>query len=94
MSILTFLKYRFPWWPLHPVGFAIAGISYVHFSTFSVFIAWCIKFIILRIGGAALYRRYIPFFLGILTGYTTGVGISLVVDIVWFPGAGHSIHGY
>lgn len=94
MSALTFLKYRFPWWPLHPVGFAIAGISYVHFSTFSVFIAWCIKFIILRIGAAALYRRYIPFFLGVLTGYTAGVGLSLVVDIIWFPGAGHSIHGY
>ncbi len=94
MSALTLLKYRLPWWPLHPVGFAIAGISYVHFSTFSVFIAWAIKFVILRIGGAALYRRYRPFFLGILVGYTAGVAVSIFVDVVWFPGAGHGIHGY
>jgi hypothetical protein len=94
MSALTFLKYRFPWWPLHPVGFTIAGISYVHFSTFSVFIAWAIKYIILRIGGAGLYRRYTPFFLGVLVGYTAGVGLSIFVDIIWFSGAGHGIHGY
>jgi hypothetical protein len=94
MSVLTLAKYRFPWWPLHPVGFTIAGISYVHFSTFSIFIAWAIKFIILRIGGAALYRRYTPFFMGSLVGYTSGVALSLIVDIFFFPGGGHSIHGY
>jgi hypothetical protein len=94
MSVLTIAKYRFPWWPLHPVGFSIAGISYIHYSTFSIFIAWAIKFIILRIGGAALYRRYTPFFMGSLVGYTAGVGLSIIVDIIFFPGGGHSIHGY
>ena len=95
MSLLTFMKYRFAWWPLHPIGFALAGTgTSVRYTVFSVFIAWTIKFLILRIGGAALYRRYIPFFLGVLVGYTTGVGVSIVVDILWFPGGGHSIHGY
>lgn len=95
MSLLTFLKYRFPWWPFHPVGFALAGTgTSVRYTVFSVFLAWAIKFLILRIGGAALYRRYVPFFLGVLVGYSTGVGVSLIVDMVWFPGGGHSIHGY
>jgi len=95
MSLLTFLKYRFVWWPLHPIGFALAGTgTSVRYTVFSVFLAWFIKFIILRIGGAALYRRYRPFFLGVLVGYTAGVGLSFLVDVVWFPGGGHSIHGY
>ena len=95
MSLLTFMKYRFPWWPFHPIGFALAGTgTSVRYTVFSIFLAWALKFLILRIGGAALYRRYTPFFLGVLVGYATGVGLSLVVDIIWFPGGGHSIHGY
>ena len=95
MSLLTFLKYRFPWWPFHPVGFALAGTgTSVRYTVFSVFLAWAIKFVLLRIGGVALYRRCRPFFLGVLVGYTAGVGGSLLVDIVWFPRSGHSIHGY
>jgi hypothetical protein len=95
MSVLTFLKYRLPWWPLHPIGFALAGTgTSVRYTVFSIFLAWAIKFIILRIGGAMLYRRFRPFFLGVLIGYTAGIGLSLLVDIVWFPGAGHNIHGY
>jgi hypothetical protein len=27
-------------------------------------------------------------------GYSMGVGVSLIVDMIWFPGGGHSIHGY
>ena len=95
MSLLTFLKYRFAWWPLHPVGFALSdAATYMRYGAFSVFLAWAIKFLILRVGGATLYRTYQPFFLGILTGYTFGVTVSILVDTVWFPGAGHSIHGY
>jgi hypothetical protein len=95
MSLLTFLKYRFPWWPFHPVGFALGGTgTSVRYTVFSVFLAWAMKFLILRIGGAALYRRYSPFFLGVLIGYSAGIALSLVVDVIWFPGGGHGIHGY
>ena len=95
MSTLTFLKYRFAWWPFHPIGFALSGTStYVRYGVFSVFLAWAIKFFLLRMGGATMYRRYQPFFLGVLTGYTAGITLSLFVDIIWFPGGGHSIHGY
>ncbi|HCR16875.1 MAG TPA: hypothetical protein DIU35_05275 [Candidatus Latescibacteria bacterium] len=95
MSTLTFLKYRFAWWPFHPIGFALSGTStYVRYGVFSVFLAWAIKFFMLRMGGATMYRRYQPFFLGVLTGYTAGITLSLFVDIIWFPGGGHSIHGY
>ncbi|MEE2629124.1 MAG: DUF6784 domain-containing protein, partial [Candidatus Latescibacterota bacterium] len=24
MALLTFMQYRFPWWPIHPVGLAIS----------------------------------------------------------------------
>ncbi len=95
MTALTVLRYRLTWWPIHPIGFAIASSgTYVRYTVFSIFLAWAIKAIILRLGGVTLYRRYRPFFLGVLVGYTGGVAVSTVIDAIWFLGAGHSIHGY
>ena len=35
---------------------------------FSLFIGWCIKVPILRYGGINLYRKLLPFFLGLILG--------------------------
>ena len=93
MGILTALRYRLPWWPLHPVGFIITTTSILHVVT-SLFIVWMFKAIALRVGGVLLYRKFIPLFLGIIVGRTTGVFVSFIVDLIWFPGAGHSVHGW
>ena len=92
MSFLTFMRYRFPWWPLHPFGFAICGTDGVRIWTLSIFLAWAYKFIVLKFGGMAFYRKCRPFFLGLLLGYVVAVVVSFIVDMIWFPGAGHMIH--
>ena len=38
-----------------------------------------------------LYRRWQPFFLGILIGYALAVTLSFVVDVIWFPGNEHVV---
>lgn len=91
-SLLSYLTYRFPWWPLHPVGSTISFVWPVRASAFSVFIAWLVKKIVLQIGGGLLYRRTQKFFLGMLVGYAVGVVISFCVDATWFMGDGHEIH--
>ena len=94
MSLLTFLRYRLPWWPINPIGFAVAGNGRATKSVFSVLIVWAFKFMVLRIGGVTLYRRYRPMFAGLLSGYSLGVGLSFFVDVIWFPERGHWIHLY
>jgi len=92
-SGLIFLRYRFPWWPLHPIGFTISGTTWpIRISVFSIFLAWLVKLMVLKIGGNRLYTRSRPFFLGILVGYVAGVAVSFLVDVVWFPGEGHMVH--
>ena len=60
----------------------------------SVLITWVCKRLILRYGGVALYRRLLPFFMGLPVGFFLGVGISYAVDVIWFYGKGHRImHG-
>jgi len=94
MSLMTFLRYRFPWWPIHPIGFAIGANGRIMKSVFAIFWAWACKALILRIGGVVLYQRLRPFFVGLLAGYALGVGLSFAVDCIWFPGQGHRVHIY
>ena len=94
MALFTFLSYRLVWWPIHPVGLAVFGTDVVWHSALAVFVAWATKLIVLQLGGASLYNRSRPFFLGILVGYAAGVALSFAVDTIWFAGAGHCLHAY
>lgn len=92
-SAISFLRYRFTWWPLHQIGM-IVPVGHAMHSTMSIFIAWSAKAIILRIGGASLYQRSQPFFVGMLVGYGLAVFVSYLVDQIWFPGRGHHMHSW
>ncbi|MSR84470.1 MAG: hypothetical protein EXS58_16380 [Candidatus Latescibacteria bacterium] len=60
----------------------------------SVFVAWALKSLTLRLGGVQAYRACRPFFVGLIVGFFVGVGISYGVDVIWFFGKGHPIlHG-
>ena len=59
-----------PRFPFHPVGFAVACGWMMGGIWFSVFVAWLIKWAILKFGGIQLYRRMVPFFIGIIFGTT------------------------
>jgi hypothetical protein len=90
-GILMFVRYRVPWWPLHPIGFAAGPVYPVRNIIFGIFLAWAIKTIVLRVGGIQAYRAGRPFFIGLILGHFMGAGISFVVDMIWFPGQGHGI---
>lgn len=81
MSGLMFLRYRFAGWPLHPIGFALARLLPIEFSWFSVFLAWLFKVLILKYGGVKLFRRFRPFFFGLILGQFGAAGLWTVVDI-------------
>ncbi|OGG45424.1 MAG: hypothetical protein A3F84_06350 [Candidatus Handelsmanbacteria bacterium RIFCSPLOWO2_12_FULL_64_10] len=91
-ALLTFLNYRLPWWPLHPIGFTVSFQYPTRASFFSVFVAWLLKVIVMRVGGIGLYRRGQVFFLGVLLGYATAVVLSFVLDCLFFMGQGHAVH--
>ena len=78
MTLLMVARQRFPWWPLHPLGFPISA----NFGTmfFSVFLAWAIKSVVLKYGGPRLYFKTRPFFLGLILGQFAICGVWYVVD--------------
>jgi len=64
MLLLTWTRQHLVWWPFHPIGFPIGANYLLNHVWSSVFIAWVIKKLVLRFGGAAPYRTSQTFFLG------------------------------
>ena len=91
---LIYMRYRFAWWPIHPVGMAISGSYLARRTSFTIFLAWLIKFVMIKVGGANVYRQSRPLFLGLLVGYVLGIILSAGIDAIWFPERGHVIHQY
>ena len=92
MTILMWARHRFSWWLIHPIGFPIGGNFMMDRVWSSVFIAWTIKVLVLRFGGAPAYRRSQTFFLGMILGEALCSGMWLVID--YFTGQmGNRIFG-
>lgn len=79
-GFLSALRQRFVGWPLHPVGFAVGSTWIMDELWLTCFIAWLLKFLILRFGGLRWFRGSLPFFLGLIVGQYTCNGFWLVVD--------------
>jgi len=75
-AALSLLRQRVPWWPLHPLGYALATTSSMDYMWFPFFLAWVAKAVTLRYGGIRAYRNALPFFLGLILG-------DYVVPALW-----------
>jgi len=73
---LLWLRARFLRFPLHPLGYAIAA-NYGYHTWFPIFVVWFAKSLVLRLGGARLYRQITPLFLGLAVGH------MLIAGGVW-----------
>lgn len=87
-------RFRFPWWPIHPIGYAVSFTWPIWMSASSVFLGWLCKFIVLRVGGIRLFNKLKPTFLGLILGHFFACGVGLVVDLIWFPEQGHRLYGW
>jgi hypothetical protein len=65
---MAVLRARLVWWPLGPIGLAMASTYAMDRIYFSVFLGWLFKAGIVRYGGLNLYRKVVPFFLGLILG--------------------------
>jgi len=83
-GFIWWLRTRFPLWPLHPAGYAVASSTWTFgWLWFSVFVSWAIKTTLLRLGGIGLYRKARPIFLGLLLGEYIVGGAWVLVRLFW-----------
>ena len=65
---LQWLRIRFPWWPFHPLAFAVSSSWEINLVWGPLFLAWVCKSLLLRYGGRGGFQKALPFFLGLMLG--------------------------
>ncbi|MGQ9731806.1 MAG: DUF6785 family protein [Candidatus Zipacnadales bacterium] len=77
---LLFMHRTFLWWPLHPIGY-LMGASWPMINFwFPILLGWLVKTVIMRYGGAKLYRKLLPGFLGLVLAEFVSAGIWVPID--------------
>ncbi|MFA4029869.1 MAG: hypothetical protein GDYSWBUE_001178 [Candidatus Fervidibacterota bacterium] len=68
---LCMLRWRFLWWPFHPLGYvAVNGTWFGDRYGFSIFFGWVIKAMTLWFGGIRLWQMLRPAAMGLILGNT------------------------
>jgi len=65
---LQVVRLRTVGFPFHPIGLALASGWSIHLVWLPLMIAWCVKLLVMRYGGLAMYRQLLPLFLGLILG--------------------------
>jgi hypothetical protein len=73
---LQWLRVKLPWWPLHPLAYAVTSSWEINLVWLPLCLAWIIKGVLLRFGGRSLFHRSLPFFFGVILG-------QFVVGSLW-----------
>jgi len=81
-GLLSFLRLRFAWWPLHPIGYLMIGTYPGAHLWFSIMLGWLAKTLIVRFGGPDMFVRAKPLFLGLIVGESAAAGFWLTMGIL------------
>jgi hypothetical protein len=86
--LLALLRFRFAWWPLHPVIFLMWGAWPSALTWGSFLIGWVVKVLIVRFGGGRTYQRLKPLFIGMIMGEIVAVAMVLLVGFFYYSSTG------
>jgi len=78
-GILVALRRFLPWWPVHPWGIALPGLYLGIKLDSTLFVAFVIKSLILKIGGSRLFEKSVPVLVGVIAGSTAG---RIILELV------------
>ena len=86
-GFMLWMRQNFVWWSLHPIGYLL-GATYPPFHLWSsILIGWFIKYMALKFGGAATYRKIRPIAFGLIFGEYVMVALWMIVGM--FTGIGY-----
>jgi hypothetical protein len=81
---LSLLRFRFRWWPLHPVIFLVWSTWTARVVWLSFLIGWVVKELVVRYGGGRTYQNLKPLFLGLIMGELVATAVSLFIGALYY----------
>ncbi|MDB5326065.1 MAG: hypothetical protein JWM57_1634 [Phycisphaerales bacterium] len=81
-GVLEFGAKRFGAWPLLPVGFVASYGAFIGNAWFSIFIGWAVKSLVVKFGGAQLFVRTKPIFVGLILGEALAAAAFLLLNAI------------
>lgn len=84
----TAMRLRFHRWPIHPVLFLVWGTFATGMLAPSFLVGWACKVITMRFGGIRTYRRFKPFFIGMIAGEFLAAIFWVLVALAYFAVTG------
>jgi hypothetical protein len=87
---LVFARSRFPWFPLHPLGYIMGFTLPIYYFWFSIFLGWTCKVLVARYGGHETVRKTTPLFLGLALGDVAAMLLWILID-GWQGHTGHQL---
>ena len=87
---LMFMRSRFLWFSLHPLGYLTTLTWSIDQLWSSIFVGWACKVVITKYSGNSGYRAAMPLFLGLGLGDVMSIVFWLVID-GWQGRVGHQL---
>ena len=81
MLLLIYCYYKFPWWPLHPLGYLACYSSGMHILWFPFFLGWLCNHLVLHYGGTRLFNKVRFLFIGLILGDFLMGGVFAVLGL-------------
>ena len=84
-ALVTLLRQWFPGFWFHPIGLLAGPSDMMQTIWGSVLAAWVVRFVVLRLGGAATVReKLVPAAVGIFAAALCGHALHIVGNAYWF----------
>ena len=80
--LLSALRLRFTWWPLHPIFVLVWGSWYMGYYGMSILLGWAVKSVVTRLGGGRTYARLKPLMVGVIAADVLAAFLRLIVGAV------------
>jgi hypothetical protein len=92
-GVMLALRARFLWWPLHPFGLVVCTSWAIDGIWLMIFLGWLAKWSIMTFGGAPVYRKLLPFFLGMVLGESMVLAFWCVLGLATGTTSGSLLRG-
>lgn len=78
---LSVMRFRYVWWPLHPVGYLCFASWPMSQLWFSIFVGWLVRALVLKFGGSRMYSNARTALIGVIMGEALAVSFWLIIGM-------------